>query len=185
MFNELRSLAQPAMQNGASFYDVIELWSTNSVREIKRKFKELRDYMQQQQAQAQQLEQQKLQQEQQIAAATLQQAELQKREEMLNQNYQNELDRINQKEIAIINAASKQGAPVETDNSDILKLNSERDKLAKEHQLKLTEIQSKMVENAQKMSIEREKLQVARENQKNDLQIAKLNASNRSKQSKK
>ena len=185
MFNELRALAQPAMQNGASFYDVIELWSTNSVREIKRKFKELRDYMQQQQAQAQQLEQQKLEQERQIAAATLQQAELQKREEMLNQNYQNELDRINQKEIAIINAASKQGAPVETDNSDILKLNSERDKLAKEHQLKLTEIQSKMVENAQKMSIEREKLQVARENQKNDLQIAKLNASNRSKQSKK
>ena len=183
MFNELRSLAQPAMQNGASFYDVIELWSTNSVREVKRKFKDLRDYNQKMQQQAQEMEQQKIDQQQQIAAATMEQEKLQKKEEMINQNYQNELDRINKKEIALINASSKDGgevAPVDN-SSDLLKLNNEREKLSKEHITKLADIQSKMVQNAQKMALEREKLQVARENMKNDEKIAHINASNRNK----
>lgn len=180
MFNELRSLAQPAMQNGASFYDIIELWSTNSVREIKRKFKELRDYVQQMQQQQQELEQRKVEQEKQIAAATMQQADLQRKEEMENQNYQNELDRINRKEIAIIQAQSKEGAPVDQDNSsEVLKLNNERDKITREHNVKLADIQQKMIQNAQKIALEREKLQVARENMKNDEKIARINASNR------
>ncbi|MBC7088644.1 MAG: hypothetical protein H5T96_09315, partial [Tissierellales bacterium] len=170
MFNELRMLAQPAMQNGASFYDIIELWSTNSVREIKRKFKDLRDFQMQQQQQAQQLEQQKLEQAQQIAAVQMQQQELQRKEEMINQNYQNELDRINKKEIAIINASKSEREAAPVDNSaDLLKINNEREKLTREHQTKLAEVQAKMVENAQKIALEREKLQVARENQKNDL----------------
>jgi hypothetical protein len=45
--------------------------------------------------------------------------------------------------------------------------------------MKMADIQSKNVQNLQKLEIEREKLKVAKENQKNDLEIAKLNAKNR------
>ena len=54
MFNELRQLAQPLIQNGGSLYDVIELYSTKSMRAMKKVFKDLRDKqeaMQQQQLQ--------------------------------------------------------------------------------------------------------------------------------------
>lgn len=186
MFNELRALAQPAMQNGASFYDIIELWSTNSVREIKRKFKELRDFQMQQAQQAQQLQEQQLQQQQQIAAAQMQQQELQRKEEMLNQNYQNELDRINKKEIALINASKSEGSSEPVDNSaDVLKINNEREKLTQAHQAELAKVQADLIKNAQQIALKREELQVQRDNQKNDLQIAKVNASNRAKQNSK
>ena len=65
MFNEIRQLSQAIIQNGGSLYDVIELYSTKSLREMKKTFKDLRDRQVQMQEQAQQLEQQKLEQQQQ------------------------------------------------------------------------------------------------------------------------
>ena len=51
MFNELRQLSQALIQNGGSLYDIIELYSTKSMREMKKTFKDLRDQqLQQQQA---------------------------------------------------------------------------------------------------------------------------------------
>ena len=49
MFNELRQLSQAVIQNGGTLYDVIELYSTKSMREMKKTFKELRDKMDAQQ----------------------------------------------------------------------------------------------------------------------------------------
>jgi hypothetical protein len=190
MFNELRQLAQPLMQNGGSLYDVIELYSTKSMREMKKVFKDLRDRQFQQQDQQQQIQQQQLEQQQQIAAAQLEQAQLQHEQEMANQNYQNEMDRLNKKEIALINAESKTmgaGLP-DADASgvpDVLEINkiaAEQTKLTKDYELRMADINSKMIQNSQKLDIEREKLKVARENQKNDLEIAKLNAKNRKQQ---
>ena len=43
MFNELRQLSQAIIQNGGTLYDVIELYSTKSMREMKKTFKDLRD----------------------------------------------------------------------------------------------------------------------------------------------
>lgn len=189
MFKELRSLAQPAMQNGASFYDIIELWSTNSVREIKTKFKQLRDYNQQMAQQAQELEQQKLQQAQQIAAAQMEQQALEQEKQMINDNYQAELERINKKEIALINADSKLmtlDSPEQptADPLEFTKLSNEREKLSKEYSLKLADIQGKLSQSAQKMQIEREKNQIARENMKNDKEVALINARGRAKSKK-
>jgi len=178
------------MQNGGSLYDVIELYSTKSMREMKKVFKDLRDRQFQQQDQQQQIQQQQLEQQQQIAAAQLEQAQLQHEQEMANQNYQNEMDRLNKKEIALINAESKTmgaGLP-DADASgvpDVLEINkiaAEQTKLTKDYELRMADINSKMIQNSQKLDIEREKLKVARENQKNDLEIAKLNAKNRKQQ---
>lgn len=186
-FNELRMLAQPAMQNGASLYDVAELYLTKSVRQMRKTFKDLRDKQEALQQRTFEQKDAELQQEKDIAAAQLQQAAIQHEKDTLNQNYQNELERIAKKEIALINAEAKSGPLSDIDKSgspDVLeidKLNNERNTLAKEHNIKMAEIRSKEADSIRKFNLEKEKLQVERENQKNDLAIAKENSKNRAK----
>jgi hypothetical protein len=187
MFQELRQLAQPLMQNGGSLYDVIELYSTKSVREMKKTFKDLRDKQDAMQQQAQQMEQQKIEQQGQIAQAQMQQMQQAQQEQLANENYQKELDRLNKKEVALINALGRnENAAEDLDNSgvadalEVSKLSQEQSKAAQAYQLKMQEIQSKMKENNDKKQVEMEKLKVTRENMANDIQVAKINASNRS-----
>lgn len=191
MFNELRQLAQPLMQNGGSLYDVVELYSTKSMREMKKTFKENRDRMQQMQDQQLQQKQQEIDQQREIAAAQMEQAIQMKNQEMQNQNYQNELDRINKKEIAMIQAESKAGPAPDSDMNgipDVLEINklvSEQTKATRDYETKMADIQSKNMQNVEKLRLEKEKIQVTRENMKNDLEIAKINARNRASKSKK
>ena len=191
MFQEIRALSQAVIQNGGSLHDIIELYSTKSVRQMKKVFKTLKERQESIQDQQMQQQQQQMEQQQQIAQAQLQLQQQQAQEKLANDNYQKELDRINKKEIAIIQATGFGRVEAEDVNEsgvpDVLeasKLANEQQKAAKDYQLKLSEIQSKMKENSDKMALEKEKLQVARENQANDLAIAKENAKNRSKKSK-
>jgi len=189
MFDELRGLSQAIIQNGGTLYDVIELYSTKSMRAMKKVFKDLRNRQIDMQNSELQLKQQQLDQQSEIAQSQLQQAQFQKEQEMANENYQNELDRINKKEIALIAAEAKSGPLSDVDTSgvpdvlEIEKLGAEQARTAKDYEMKMADIQSKNNQNLQKLQIEREKLKVARENQKNDLEIAKLNARNRAKKS--
>jgi len=189
MYNELRQLAQPLMQNGGSLYDVIELYSTKSMREMKKVFKKLRDTQEARQQQQLEIQQQQVEQQGQIAQAQLQQAQMQKEQEIANENYQNELDRINKKEIALINAESKSmgmglsdvdasGVP---DVLEISKLANEQSRASREYETKIADIASKNRLASEKLAVEKEKLKVARENMENDLAIAKENAKGRSK----
>lgn len=187
MFNEIRSLSQAVIQNGGSLYDIIELYGTNSVRQMKKVFKTLKERQEQLQDQQIQLQQQQLEQQQQIAAAQLEQAQAQYDSKIANDNLQAELDRINKKEIALIAAEAKGGPLSDVDTSgvpdvlEISKLSTEQTKAQKEYDAKMQEIAGRRQSEAQKIALEKEKLQVARENQKNDLEIAKVNASNRAK----
>jgi len=189
MFNELRALSQAVLQNGGTLYDIVELYSTKSMRQLKRIFKEMRDKQQAMLDQKMQQDQQKLDQEQKIAQAQLEQAQAQHDQDVANENYQNDLDRLNKKEIALIGAESK-GSLTDNDSNgipdvlEISKLEHERNKAMKDYNVKMAEIQSKRADSLQKLQIEREKLQVDRENQKNDLAIAKENAKNRATKSK-
>ena len=186
MFNELRSLAQAVLQNGGTLYDVVELYSTKSMRSLKKNFKELRDRQQALQDQKMQQDQQKIEQANQIAQAQMQHTDLMHQQDMTNQNYQNDLERISKKEIAMIAAEAKGAALPDADLNGVpdaletSKLVHEQDKASKDYQLKMADLQSKIMQNSQKLQVEREKLQVDRENQKNDIQVAKINASNRS-----
>jgi len=192
MFNELRQLAQPLMQNGGSLYDVIELYSTKSMRALKKVFKDLRDKQDSIQQQQLQTQQQQVEQQAQIAQAQIQQMQVQKEQEIANDNYQNELDRINKKEVALINAEAKSmgmglsdvdesGVP---DVLEISKLALEQNKANRDFDLKMADINTKNRLASEKLSVEREKLQVARENQTNDLAVAKENAKGRNKKTK-
>lgn len=186
MFNEMRQLSQAIIQNGGSVYDIVELYSSKSQRELKKVFKDLRDKQDAMQQQAAQQKQQELDQANQNAQAGLQQAAQLHQEEIENQNNQNELDRINKKEIAVINALARNPeATADEDNSgvadalEITNLASEENRANKDHEAKLRDIQSKELLGYGKLSVEREKLQVARENMENDLQIAKENRKGR------
>ncbi len=190
MFNEIRGLSQAVIQNGGSLHDIIELYSTNSVRQMKKVFKTLKDRQDQMQDQQMQQKQQEIEQQQQIAQAQMQQAAQLQQEKIAHDDYQAELERINKVQIAMIAAESKGGPLSDVDSSgtaDVLemsKLSSEQTQAAKDYEAKLSDIQSKNKIAADKMQIEREKLQVARENQANDVKVAEINARNRASKSK-
>ena len=186
MFNELRQLSQALVQNGGSLYDIIELYSTKSMREMKKTFKDLRDQQLQQQQAAQQQQQAQMEQQGKIAEAQMQQTQQLAASETANENYQNELDRINKKEIAMINAASKEGATSEdlddSGSPDILeieKIGMQQKVAQKNFDSKMADINSKNSLAQQKLQIEREKISLARDNQANDLAVAKMNAKGR------
>jgi len=183
MFEEIRLLAQPLMQNGGSLYDVIELFSTNSVRQMKKVFKSLKDRMEEMQNVGMQQKQQEIQQKQDAVEQQLAQAAALHEEDMINENYQNELDRINKREIAIITATGFGKVEAEDSNNndvfDVLesgKLSLEREKVYKDHDLKLADINSKNKQSSDKMALELEKIKVERENMKNDKEIAIIQA---------
>jgi len=190
LFEEIRMLAQPLLQNGGSFYEVIELYSTDSIRQMKKVFKSLKDRQEQMQNQASQQEQQSIEQQGQIAQAQMQHEQELEANRIANENYQNELDRLNKKEVALINAFGRnENAMADNDNTgvpdalEMTKLANEQAMAEMEMQGKAREIQSKDRERGDKLKIEREKIQVSREqlkvdreNMKNDLQIARLQA---------
>jgi hypothetical protein len=186
MFNELRQLSQAIIQNGGTLYDIIELYSTKSMREMKKTFKDLRDRQIAQQDQAQQLEQQKLQQQQEQAQATLQQTAQLAQEQQAHDDYQKELDRLSKKEIAIIQATGFGKVESEDTNSndvpdvlEVSRLANDQDKATKDYGLKMADMQAKNKQANDKMTIEKEKIAVARENMANDLAVAKENAKGR------
>ena len=186
MFNEIRQLSQAVIQNGGSLYDIIELYSTKSVRQMKKVFKTLKDRQEQMQDQQMQLQQQQQQQQAEQAQAALQQAAQMAQEKQANDNYQRELDRLSKEKIAIISATGYGKVESEDINQnavpDVLemsKLSNEQAKAAKEYQLKMADIQSKNKQAIDKMTLEREKLQVERENMANDIKVAELNAKGR------
>jgi hypothetical protein len=185
MFREIRGLSQAVLQNGGSLHDIIELYSTNSVRQMKKVFKTLKERQEELQNQQMQQKQQELEQQKLIADNQLAQAQQQREQEMAHQDYQNELDRINKLQIAMINAEAKGGVLSDADANatpDALETNklvNDQMKAAKDYSIKMSQIQAQNKQNADKLQIEREKLQVARENQANDLAIARENAKGR------
>jgi hypothetical protein len=191
MFQEIRGLSQAVIQNGGSLYDIIELYSTKSIRQMKKVFKTLKERQEQMQDQQMQQQQQQMQQQQEQAQAQLQQQAQMAQEKQAHDDYQKELDRLSKEKIAIISATGYGKVESEDTNAnavpDVLemsKLSHEQEKAAKDYQLKLADINAKNKQAADKMAIEREKLQVARENQANDLAVAKENAKGRNNKSK-
>jgi hypothetical protein len=186
MFNELRQLSQAVIQNGGTLYDVIELYSTKSMREMKKTFKDLRDKQEAQQQQQMQQQQQQIDQQNEQAQAQMQQAIQIKQADQAHDDYQRELDRLSKEKIAIIQATGFGNVESEDVNAntipDVLemsKLTQAENKATKDYGIKMADIASKNKQASDKMSIEREKLQVARENMANDLAVAKENAKGR------
>lgn len=183
MFEELRALAQPMLQNGAPMYDVSVIFTSNSIRQMKQTFKTLKEKQEAFQSQSQQLEQAKIQQAQQELQISLQaEAELEERR-MQNENYNKELDRLSKERIAIIQATGFGKVESEDLNADnipdvleVSKLAMEHERGGRESRQKQQELMQRERELLAKNDLEREKIKVARENMKNDKEIAQIQA---------
>lgn len=192
LFNDIRALAQPMLQNGATEYDIIGLYTTNSMRQMKKVAKTIADRKQQMIEHQQQMQQAEIQQKQKQAQDQLDQAAQQHQADTINDNYNKEQDRISKERIAIINAAGQGKSESEDLNTnqipDVLeasKLSADQNKAKMDYDLQLRQLAQKEKELSSKREVDLEKLQVDRENQKNDIQIAKINARNRNKPAKK
>jgi hypothetical protein len=190
MFNEIRGLSQAVLQNGGSLHDVIELYSTDSMRQMKKVFKTLKERQEQLQDQQMQQKQQELEQQQQQAQAAIENVKQMQVEKLAHDDYQAELDRVNKIQLAMIAAESKAGPLTDADTSgtpDVLemsKLASEQSKALSDYQAKMAEIQHKDRVASQKLAVENKKIDADLKNQDNDLAIAKINAKNRGSKSK-
>src|SRR5690606_2448925 len=173
-------------------HDVIELWSTNSIRQMKKVFRTLKEKQEQFQLAEQQQEQQSLEQQAAIAQATLEQERMLEERKMQNENINKQLDRLSKEKIAIIQALGFGKVEGEDVNSnevyDVLesgKLDLERERLTSERNLRLIEMQNENRRDEEKMKLEKEKLKVERENMANDERIARIQASAKKKEAKK
>ena len=192
MFNEIRQLSQAIIQNGGSVYDIVELYTTKSQRELKKVFKDLKEQAEKQMQIANDQKQQELDQQKEQFQITMQEAERVRQEENANENNENELDRINKKEVAAINALKNNENATADNNNDgiadalqVTNLMDAKTKAQQEFTTKMADINSKTSLGTAKLAVEREKLQVDRENQTNDLAIAKENAKGRNNSTKK
>ncbi len=188
LFGEIRGLSQAMLQNGASPYEIIELYSTESIRKMKDIFKDLKDKQDAILAQQQQLEQQKLQIAQETAENQLAEEARQKEIDRINENYNKEQDRLSKERIAIITATGFGKVEGEDTNANALpdvleasRLSNEIVVSQKDFEIKMREFDHKERELKTKRDLELEKLKVERENMKNDEKIARINAKNKPK----
>lgn len=188
LFNEIRMLSQSMLQNGAPVETIIDLYSTNSIRQMKKVAKSLREKQEQMMQQQQQLEQQQIEMQQQQFQVQLEEEARQKELDRVNENINLELDRQNKIEVATINAMGRaqdissdsnaDGTPdiyqvqdlhlkaeeqMRKHQSEIEKLNLERQKLLQEGKFRQQEIRQRDKE-----------LEVQKNNDKTDVEIAKL-----------
>ena len=180
-FQELRQLAQPLLQNGGSFLDVIELYSNQSMRQMKQVFLNLQKKQEEIQKQQQQIEQQKVdQQNEQVQQAQQQEAYI-RQLEMENDNNNKELDRISKEKIAAMNLLNKQ----QSDSSvDYTQLAFDTDKAIRELDLKEQDLKHKQVELQSKIALENRKLDVEKQKMANDLQMKKMDVKAKAKSKK-
>lgn len=180
-FEELKQLAQPMLQNGATPYDISVLYTTNSVRQMKQVFKTLRDKMEEVQQKQQELQETEQKQQQAQFQYEQQQAQLQHQQDQLFEAQENELDRIKDKEVALIAASAKErtsktfdeGAGViDTNETTRLaqdSLNSERD-----YQLKSQKVLQDQKSNDDYIQMELKKIQIERERLQAQIAMKKM-----------
>lgn len=172
LFNEIRSLAQPMLQNGASEYDIINLYSTNSMRMMKKIAKTLEEKRDAMVAQKQQMEQAQIEGEQKLRQAELEQRAKEHEDNIDTQIYKIDTDantKITVAQIAdyfkapgtdqnnndvpdimeIANLSQKEREAIRKSNLEAKKLGLQAQKLASDNKNKKADIalQEKKLEN--------------------------------------
>lgn len=178
IFQELRQLAQPMLQNGGSIYDIAVLYSTNSVRQMKDAFKALKDRQTEFEDRQQSMEQQQMSQQQEQFQMQMEENERVRLAVEANENYQKELDRLNKKEIAIINTFSRQkdntkdtdanGVP---DILEVSRLDMDRTSAEKSHLAEQTKLINERKKQEETVKMELEKIKFEREKLKQDKEL--------------
>jgi hypothetical protein len=165
---KLKSLMQPAIQNGADLADMADMLTANSERSLREILKKVQERNQEAKQQEMQLKQQQLQQQQQQFEMQLQVQEQKRLQDMENENMNKELDRQNRLMVEQLKGIANEGSYSPTlDTTDFLteqtKLAVDQSRLEFEKQARKRELD----QNERKLDIEEKKA-------KDALDIAKL-----------
>lgn len=165
---KLRSLMQPAMQNGADLADIADMLTAESERGLREILEKARQRNEQARQEQLAVEQQKIEQAQQQFEAQIQIEEQRRKEEMENENMNKQLDRENKLQIEQLRGIANEGSF--SQESDTLGILTEQTKLSLEKSKQMFERTVKereLNQNDRKLDIEEKKANDA-------LQIAKL-----------
>lgn len=168
IIEQLRTLMQPAMQNGAELADIADMLTANSERNLREILQKVQKRNQEAREQQQQLEQQKLQQSQEQFQMQMQLAEQKRREEMENDNMNKELDRQNRLQVEQLRGIAAEGSYSPTTDTTPLLVEQTKAAMEQSKQLFEKEIKKRQLDqNDRKLDIEEQKA-------KDALSIAKL-----------
>jgi hypothetical protein len=174
-------MLQEMLQNSASAYEIIKLYNTSSMRKMEQIAKKLKDQKDGLENQQMQQQQQQLDQQQKQHEAELEQAAQQHQSDLEDQDAQNDLDRINKREVALINSLSGKSDPfgptTPTGEPDILaytSLQNDQAKAAQESDLKNRQFTQQQKEHSDKMGLEHQKLLEEKRRTQSDIQGKKL-----------
>jgi len=165
---KLRSLMQPAMQNGADLSDIADMLTAESERGLREILKKLQQRNQQMSEQKNQIEQQKLEQAQEQFQMNMQAQQEKEMRQIENENMNKELDRQNRLQVEELRGIAAEGSYSQTmDTTELLteqtKSAIERSKIEFEKAIK----QKQLAQQDRKLDIEEKKA-------KDALDIAKL-----------
>lgn len=107
---QMKQLAQPAMQNGAELAEMLDLFTASSERSLRRTLKDVQERKERIQQQTQQMKQQELQQQQQQFEQKMQAEAMLKREEAEREDINRELDRQNRLEVEKLRGIANEGS---------------------------------------------------------------------------
>ncbi len=179
---ELKQLSQSMLQNGASPYEIVEIYTTKSKRQIKDIFKRLKKEQQAQIQQQQQIEQQQLEQQQAQFESQEQSLMQQNADDKQFEAWQAELDRINKKEVAIISQLGRNENATADNNSngiadalEISKMTQDSINATNQYNLETHKANQTSQQNNKQLQLEYEKLKVKREEIESKMKIAKEN----------
>lgn len=182
-FQELRMLSQAMLQNGASPYDIANLYATKSMRQMMDIFKSLKDKQESMMAEQQQMQQQDMAQRDEAVQAQIQADLIKHQSDQEFEAQQKQLDRLSKEKIAIISATGYGQVQNEDTDGDGIADALEISRLGMEQENARAQMsqqqQSLLAQNqaeTNKLKIAMEKNRTDRANQANDLAIAKIQA---------
>jgi hypothetical protein len=119
--DQLKQLAQPAMQNGAELIEMLDLFTASSERSLRKTLTDVQKRKQAAEQQQQQLKQQELQQQQEQFQQKMQADMAQAQEEAKREDMNKELDRQNRLEVEKLRGIANEGSfNPEVDTTELL-----------------------------------------------------------------
>lgn len=119
--DQLKQLAQPAMQNGAELIEMLDLFTASSERSLRKTLTDVQKRKEAAMQQQQQLKQQELQQQQEQFQQKLQADMLQAQEDARREDLNKELDRQNRLEVEKLRGIANEGSySPEIDTTELL-----------------------------------------------------------------
>lgn len=168
---KLQQLIQPAMQNGASLLEAVEILTNDNFNIIKQKLKDMQTRQEQMQQQQQEAEAQQQQQLQQMQNESKQQELMLQEAQMDLQRYQ--IDQDNQTKIAVAQINAYRGTEELDQDQNGIPDPIEIGKQAIEQQKVNQEAYNKRYEAKQKREIEDQKIQLEKDKMKHETELQK------------